>query len=47
MAPDVRDWLQPRPEGLYLPTADAWIDPSRPVARAIITHGHSDRKSVV
>lgn len=42
MAPDVRDWLQPRPEGLYLPTADAWIDPSRPVARAIITHGHSD-----
>ena len=42
MAPDVRDWLQPRPEGLYLPKADAWIDPSRPVARAIITHGHSD-----
>lgn len=42
MAPDVRDWLQPRPEGLYLPTADAWIDPARPVARAIITHGHSD-----
>lgn len=42
MAPDVRDWLQPRPEGLYLPTADAWIDPARPVARAILTHGHSD-----
>ena len=42
MAPDVLSWLQPRPEGIYLPTADAWIDPSRPVARAIITHGHSD-----
>lgn len=42
MAPDVLTWIQPRPEGLYLPTADAWIDPARPVARAIITHGHSD-----
>jgi len=42
MAPDVHDWLQPRPEGVYLPTIDAWIDPARPVARAIVTHGHSD-----
>ena len=42
MAPDVLTWIQPRPEGLYLPTADAWIDPARAVARAIITHGHSD-----
>lgn len=42
MAPDVLHWLQPKPEGLYLPGPDAWIDPSRPVARAIITHGHSD-----
>ncbi len=42
MAPDVHAWLRPEPHGLYLPTADAWIDPARPVARAIITHGHSD-----
>lgn len=42
MAPDVLTWIQPRPEGLYLPTADAWIDPAGPVQRAIITHGHSD-----
>jgi putative mRNA 3-end processing factor len=42
MAPAVLDWLQPRPEGLYLPGADAWIDPPRAVSRAIITHGHSD-----
>lgn len=30
------------PEGLYCLAARAWIDPVRPVARAIITHGHSD-----
>jgi putative mRNA 3-end processing factor len=42
MAPNVQTWLRPEREGLYLPAADAWIDPARPVARAIITHGHSD-----
>lgn len=30
------------PEGLYSPAAEAHIDPHRPVARAIITHGHAD-----
>lgn len=34
--------LHPRPEGLYSPLADLYIDPVRPVARALITHGHSD-----
>jgi putative mRNA 3-end processing factor len=34
--------LHPRPEGLYCPLADLYIDPVRPVARALITHGHSD-----
>src|SRR5262245_24359396 len=34
--------LHPRPEGLYCPKADLYIDPTRPVARALITHGHSD-----
>jgi putative mRNA 3-end processing factor len=34
--------LHPRPEGLYCPPGDFFIDPVRPVARALITHGHSD-----
>jgi putative mRNA 3-end processing factor len=34
--------LHPRPEGLYCPKADLFIDPVKPVARALITHGHSD-----
>lgn len=34
--------LIPRPEGLYCPQGDFFIDPSRPVARALITHGHAD-----
>ncbi len=34
--------LQPRPEGIYCPAADLYIDPTRPVPRALITHGHSD-----
>jgi putative mRNA 3-end processing factor len=34
--------LHPRPEGLYCPAADLYVDPTRPVARALITHGHSD-----
>jgi putative mRNA 3-end processing factor len=35
-------WIAPRREGIYLPAADAWIDPSIPVARALVTHGHAD-----
>ena len=42
MAPDVLDWLNVTPQGLYLPGADAWIDPAHPVSRAIVTHGHAD-----
>ncbi|CAN7342302.1 ligase-associated DNA damage response exonuclease [Bosea sp. LjRoot9] len=34
--------LIPTPAGLYCPLADIHIDPVRPVARALITHGHSD-----
>ena len=30
------------PQGLYCPAADAWIDPWRPVPRALITHAHAD-----
>ncbi len=36
------DLLSPRPEGLYCPSGDFFIDPVRPVARALVTHGHSD-----
>ena len=34
--------LNPTPAGLYCPLADVYIDPVRPVARALITHGHAD-----
>ncbi|MBC7985903.1 MAG: ligase-associated DNA damage response exonuclease [Sphingomonadaceae bacterium] len=35
-------WIEPHPHGIYVPAADAWIDPSRPSPRALITHGHAD-----
>jgi putative mRNA 3-end processing factor len=34
--------LCPRPAGLYCPPGDFYVDPVRPVARAVITHGHAD-----
>jgi putative mRNA 3-end processing factor len=34
--------LQLTPEGLYCPAAQAWIDPWRPVPRALISHAHAD-----
>ena len=34
--------LQRHSQGLYCPAADAWIDPQRPVERAVITHAHAD-----
>ncbi len=36
------DLLTPTPFGLYCPPADVFIDPVRPVARALVTHGHAD-----
>ncbi len=36
------DLLVPRPEGLFCPPGGFHIDPTRPVARALITHAHSD-----
>jgi putative mRNA 3-end processing factor len=35
-------WIEPFSEGIYVSPADAWIDPSRPKARALVTHGHAD-----
>jgi len=37
-----QDLLCPMPEGLYCAPGDFFIDPVRPVARAVITHGHAD-----
>jgi len=34
--------LRLTPEGLYCVPAEAWIDPWRPVARALLTHAHAD-----
>lgn len=35
-------WLRPDHLGLYCVPGDFHIDPASPVARAVITHGHSD-----
>jgi putative mRNA 3-end processing factor len=37
-----QDLLCPKPEGLYCAPGDFYIDPVRPVERAVITHGHAD-----
>ena len=36
------DWIEPHPHGIYVPPADAWIDPSQPTPKALVTHGHAD-----
>ncbi|PZU57539.1 MAG: ligase-associated DNA damage response exonuclease [Sphingobium sp.] len=35
-------WIEPHPTGIYVRPADAWIDPSTPRERALVTHGHAD-----
>ena len=35
-------WIRPEPWGIHVVPADAWIDPGRPVGRALVTHGHAD-----
>jgi len=37
-----QDLLHPRPEGLYCPPGDFFVDPVRAVPRAVITHAHAD-----
>ncbi|HMQ18273.1 MAG TPA: MBL fold metallo-hydrolase, partial [Sphingopyxis sp.] len=37
-----KSWIEPHPHGIYVRPADLWIDPSRPVPRAAVTHGHAD-----
>jgi putative mRNA 3-end processing factor len=42
MDPSSQDLVVARPEGLYCPPGDFFIDPWRPVARALVTHAHGD-----
>ena len=42
MATRAADLLTITPQGLYCPAGDFHIDPTRPVPRALVTHGHSD-----
>jgi putative mRNA 3-end processing factor len=35
-------WIESHPEGIFVRPADAWIDPSQPKPKAMVTHGHSD-----
>lgn len=37
-----KNWLEVRPGGLYCAPAGAFIDPTRAVPRALVTHGHAD-----
>ncbi|MCD2316285.1 ligase-associated DNA damage response exonuclease [Sphingomonas sp. IC-11] len=40
--PKLGDWLESHPHGIYVRPADAWVDPSTPQAKALVTHGHAD-----
>ncbi|NBD22194.1 ligase-associated DNA damage response exonuclease [Aquabacterium fontiphilum] len=42
LTPPSGDLVVRRPEGLYCPPGDFYIDPWRPVHRAVITHAHAD-----
>jgi len=37
-----QEWLIPTKKGLYCEPGDFYIDPTRVVSRAVITHGHAD-----
>jgi len=41
MTADV-SWIRPEPWGIHVVPADCWIDPSREVPHALVTHGHAD-----
>ncbi len=42
LTPHPETWLRPTPDGLFCEPAGIFIDPVRPVERAVITHAHSD-----
>ena len=35
-------WLKVTERGLYCEPGDFYVDPHRPVGRAVVTHGHAD-----
>ena len=45
-SPSSSDLVIERPEGLYCPPGDFYIDPWRPVDRAVITHAHGDHARI-
>ncbi|GAA0482564.1 ligase-associated DNA damage response exonuclease [Parasphingorhabdus litoris] len=40
--PNAAQWIEPHSHGIFIKPANAWIDPARPVSRALVTHGHAD-----
>ncbi|AEG94220.1 ligase-associated DNA damage response exonuclease [Ramlibacter tataouinensis] len=46
MTAAAQDLVVQRPEGLYCPPGDFYIDPWRPVPRAVVTHAHADHARV-
>jgi putative mRNA 3-end processing factor len=40
--PKPESWIEVRETGLYIRPGDFHVDPTRPVERAVITHGHAD-----
>jgi putative mRNA 3-end processing factor len=41
-APSPETWIKTTPKGLYCVPGDFYVDPARPVGKAVITHGHGD-----
>jgi putative mRNA 3-end processing factor len=41
-APKAESWVKVCPEGLWVEPGGFFVDPVRPVDRAVITHGHAD-----
>ena len=41
-APPPESWVRVTDRGLYVAPGDFYVDPVRPVARAVVTHGHAD-----
>jgi putative mRNA 3-end processing factor len=41
-APHPASWIRVLPEGLYCVPGDFYVDPSRAVGHAVISHGHAD-----
>ncbi len=42
MPPHPETWLKVTPRGLFCEPGDFYVDPTRAVGRAVITHGHAD-----